>query len=102
HRRGLPLDVIVADFFHWPTMGDYRFESEFWPDPSGIVAELRELAVELMVSVWPQVAVESENFDEFKQRNLLVRTERGMDVHMAFEGPSVFLDVTNPRGSARV
>ena len=95
-RRGVPLDVIVADFFHWPKMGDYRFDREFWPDPAAMVAELRELGVELMVSVWPQVSVDSENFDAFSQRNLLVRTERGMDVQMAFEGPSVFLDVTNP------
>ena len=30
HRsRGLPLDVVVADFFHWPRMGDFRFEGEF-------------------------------------------------------------------------
>jgi alpha-D-xyloside xylohydrolase len=94
-RRGVPLDVIVADFFHWPKMGDYRFDREFWPDPAAMVAELRELGVELMVSVWPQVSVDSENFDAFSQRNLLVRTERGMDVQMAFEGPSVFLDVTN-------
>ena len=26
HRRGLPLSVIVADFFHWSAMGDYRFD----------------------------------------------------------------------------
>ena len=96
HRRGVPLDVIVADFFHWPRMGDYRFDDEFWPDPAAMVAELKELGVELMVSVWPQVSVDSENFDAFKRSNLLVRTERGIDVQMAFEGPSVFLDPTNP------
>ena len=50
-RRGLPLDVVVADFFHWPHMGDYRFEEEFWPDPQAMVDELREMGVELMVSV---------------------------------------------------
>src|SRR5690606_2045881 len=95
-RRGLPLDVIVADFFHWPHMGDYRFEEEFWPDPAGLVAELRELGVELMVSVWPQVSVESENYSHLRRENLLVRAERGLDVQMAFQGPSAFLDVTNP------
>src|SRR5579864_1738260 len=25
-RRGLPLSVIVCDFFHWPHLGDWRFE----------------------------------------------------------------------------
>jgi len=95
-RRGLPMDVIVADFFHWPKMGDFRFEEEFWPDPKAMVDELRSLGIELMVSVWPQIAVESENFDELARTNSLVRAERGPNVHMSFEGPSAFLDVTNP------
>jgi alpha-D-xyloside xylohydrolase len=98
HRRGLPLDVIVADFFHWPKMGDFRFDDEFWPDPSGMVEELRQMGVELMVSVWPQVALASENFDEMSRQGLLVQTNRGIDVQMWFEGPSRFVDTTNPRG----
>jgi len=101
-RRGLPIDVIVADFFHWPKMGDFRFDEEFWPDPVAMVAELNELGIELMVSVWPQVSLESENFAELKRRNCLVRTERGIDIQMAFEGPSVFLDPTNPEARAAV
>jgi len=95
-RRGLPLDVIVADFFHWPKMGDFRFEEEFWPDPKAMTDELRELGVELMVSVWPQVSTESENFAAMKKNNLLVRSERGIDMQMQYQGPSVFLDPTNP------
>jgi alpha-D-xyloside xylohydrolase len=95
-RRGLPLDVIVADFFHWPRMGDFRFEEEFWPDPRAMVEELRELGVELMVSVWPQVSVESENYPDLRKGNMLVRAERGLDIHMSFQGPSAFIDVTNP------
>ena len=95
-RRELPMDVIVADFFHWPKMGDFRFEDEFWPDPEAMVAELAELGIELMVSVWPQVSLESENFAELDQLGYLVRSNRGVDIQMAFEGPSRFLDVTNP------
>ncbi len=95
-RRGIPLDVIVADFFHWPTLGDYRFDGEFWPDPTAMVNELRDMGTELMVSVWPQVSVESENYAELRSRNLLVRAERGPDIHWRFEGASAFIDVTNP------
>lgn len=101
-RRGLPLDVIVADFFHWPRMGDYRFEDEFWPDPAAMVRELDELGVELMVSVWPQVSTASENYAELAKQGMLVRAERGLDVHMAFEGPSAFLDATDPRARTRL
>ncbi|MBF0723072.1 glycoside hydrolase family 31 protein [Sanguibacter inulinus] len=96
HRRGLPMDVIVADFFHWPKMGDFRFEDEFWPDPEAMVAELAEMGIELMVSVWPQVSLESENFAELDRLGYLVRSNRGVDIQMSFEGPSRFLDVTNP------
>lgn len=95
-RRGLPIDVIVADFFHWPKMGDFRFEEEFWPDPAAMVAELTELGIELMVSVWPQVSLASENFAELDRLGYLVRSNRGVDIQMSFEGPSRFLDVTNP------
>jgi len=101
-RRGLPMDVIVADFFHWPHMGDYRFEEEFWPDPKQMVAELAEMGIELAVSVWPQVSVKSENFERFHRENLLVQTDRGLAVQMAFEEPCMFLDVTNPATRAAV
>lgn len=96
-RRGLPMDVIVADYFHWPKMGDFRFENEFWPDPQSMVNELKELGIELMVSVWPQVSIDSENYVSLKSKNLLVRAERGMDLHMGFLGPSAFIDPTNPK-----
>ncbi|WP_205687281.1 TIM-barrel domain-containing protein [Cellulomonas endophytica] len=99
-RRGLPLDVVVADFFHWPHLGDYRFDEEFWPDPAAMVAELREAGVELMVSVWPQVGLDSENYAEMDRHDLLVRTRRGIDVQMWFGGPSRFVDTTNPEARA--
>ena len=31
---GLPLSVIVADFFHWTHLGDWRFDPAEWPDPA--------------------------------------------------------------------
>lgn len=101
-RRGLPMDVIVADFFHWPEMGDFRFDEEFWPDPKAMVTELNDLGIELMVSIWPQVSTQSENFSEFRQRNYLVKADRGLDVQMGFQGPSMFYDVTNPAARARL
>ena len=101
-RRGLPMDVIVADFFHWPKMGDYRFEEEFWPEPEKMVAELADLGIELAVSVWPQMSVASENFERFHRENLLVQADRGLAVQMAFEEPCMFLDVTNPATRAAV
>jgi alpha-D-xyloside xylohydrolase len=95
-RRGLPLDVIVCDFFHWPRMGDYRFDEEYFPEPRAMVEELASMGVQLMVSVWPQVALTSENYQEMRDNNLLVRSESGVDVQMRYQEPCVFYDTTNP------
>ena len=96
-RRGLPIDVIVCDFFHWPHMGDYRFDPEFFPDPAGMVRALKEMGIELMVSVWPQIALTSENYEEMRQQGLLVRAEYGEQIGMRFVEDSMFYDATNPR-----
>lgn len=96
-RRKLPIDVIVCDFFHWPKMGDFRFEEEFFPDPKAMVEELESMGIELMVSVWPQVDLQSENYDEMRRKNLLVKPEMGVNICMRFGGESVFYDATNPQ-----
>ena len=54
------------------------------------------MGVELMVSVWPQVSLASENYQEMRDNNLLVRSESGVDVQMRFQDPCVFYDTTNP------
>ena len=96
-RRNLPIDVIVCDFFHWPKMGGFRLDPEFWPDPKGMVDELKSLDIELMVSVWPQIDLQSENYDEMRREGLLVKAERGEQIGMRFGGDSMFYDATNPR-----
>ncbi|HAA24959.1 MAG TPA: family 31 glucosidase [Ruminiclostridium sp.] len=95
-RRNLPIDVIVCDFFHWPKMGDFRFDEEFFPDPQAMVAELKEMGIELMVSVWPQIDLESENYNEMKSKGFLVKPEMGVNISMLFGGYSNFFDATNP------
>ena len=102
-RRGLPLSVIVIDFFHWTLQGDWRFDPELWPDPTAMTRELNGMGVRVMVSIWPTVNPLSENFGTLRQRGLLVRTERGNGTVMQFidnrpEGLVSFYyyDATNP------
>lgn len=96
-REKIPVSVLVIDFFHWPHMGDFRFEKQFWPDPKKMCAELHKLGIRVMVSVWPQIALNSENYADMREKGLLVRSESGLDIGMMFEGPSQFYDATNPQ-----
>ena len=95
-RRGLPIDLIVIDFFHWAVQGDWKFDPTYWPDPDAMVRELKELGIELMVSIWPTVAFTSENYEEMLEKGYLIRTERGYRVGQFFEGNTLFYDATNP------
>jgi alpha-D-xyloside xylohydrolase len=103
-RRGLPLSVIVVDYFHWTRQGEWRFDPAEWPDPAGMVAELDRLGVKLMVSIWPTVNPASENHAEMEDLGLLVASERGVEAHLPFwdKGSSArtmvsYYDATNPR-----
>lgn len=99
-RRGLPLDVIVVDFFHWPHQGDWKFDRDFWPDPAAMVRELKEMGIELMVSIWPTVEEGSENYKEMEELGYLTRSEHGKRIGQL--GDACFIDVTNPEGRAYV
>ena len=93
-RRGIPLDVIVADFFHWPHQGDWKFDRDYWPEPAAMAKELREMGISLMVSVWPTVEQGSENYEQMEEAGYLIRTEAGKRDRI-LSGAAV-LDATNP------
>lgn len=95
-KRGLPIDVIVIDFFHWPKQGEWKFDPEYWPDPDAMIAELKEMGIELMVSIWPTVDKTSENYDEMLEKGYLIRCERGVQTAFEFLGSTMHFDATNP------
>lgn len=96
YRRGVPLDVIVADFFHWTLEGTWAFDPEYWPDPKAMVQELEEMGTKLMVSVWPTVSVHAPDYDYMKERGFLVRSETGVKINMLMIDPTSFTDMTHP------
>lgn len=95
-RRNLPIDLIVIDFFHWPKQGEWKFDPVYWPDPDGMVRELKEMGIELMVSIWPTVDKTCENYEEMLEKGYLIRTERGFRVGLDFQGATIHFDATNP------
>lgn len=115
-KKNLPIDLIVIDFFHWPKQGEWKFDTTYWPDPGeplapmfcllllvltlyldAMVRELKEMNIELMVSIWPTVDKKSENFQGMLEHGLLIRTDRGIRSALDFEGETIHFDATNPR-----
>lgn len=96
-KRQIPVDVLVIDYYHWPRCGDWRFDEEYFPHPEEMVREIQDMGIKVMVSVWPQVDWRSENYQEMRQKGLLVKSNSGVDVQMIFHGNNVFMDATNPR-----
>ncbi|MCH3971635.1 MAG: family 31 glucosidase [Oscillospiraceae bacterium] len=93
---GIPLDVIVIDFFHWPYQGSWCFDKKYWPDVRAMTDELHAMGIKVMVSVWPSVDKRGKNFGELQERGLLLRTERGTVETYDFQGECATIDLFNP------
>lgn len=103
-KRGLPLSVIVIDFFHWKHMGDWDFDPENWYDPVKLTKELEEIGVKAMISIWPSLNQLSNNYLPMKESGLLLENTTGVPVHFEFidsdpKGPVyiTYYDPTNPK-----
>ena len=93
---GIPLSVIVIDYFHWTEQGDYKFDPRYWPDPKAMAEELHEMGIKLMVSMWPTINENSENYRYMLENNMLIRTASGSNKVFYFYGPQAEIDATNP------
>lgn len=100
HRRGIPIDVIMIDFFHWPRQGDWKFDAAYWPDPQAMMDELKSMGTRCLLSVWPTVDRKSENYGEMQEKGLLVRTDRGSVQTFDFLGDTCIYDATHPEARA--
>lgn len=95
-RLGIPLSAIVVDYFHWTEQGDYKFDKNYWPDVRAMADELHETGTKLIVSVWPTINENSENYKYMSQNNMLMKTVHGSDRVFNFYGWQAEIDVTNP------
>lgn len=95
-RLGIPLSAIVADYFHWTEQGDYKFDTRYWQNVRAMADELHDMGTKLIVSVWPTINENSENYKYMSDNNMLMRTVHGSDRVFDFYGWQAEIDVTNP------
>lgn len=95
--KGIQLATIAIDYFHWPKQGEYRFDKDFWPEPEKLVQTLKnKYNVEPLISIWPTVQSDAENYEDYLQGGYLVDVNRGVRLTMQIQGSTVFVDMTNP------
>lgn len=95
-KREIPISAIVIDYFHWTEQGEWKFDPKYWPNPTEMCKELEEMGIKPIVSIWPTINPNSENYREMDDSNMLVRTENGQYGTFAFYGQQTFIDPMNP------
>ncbi len=72
--RNIPIDCIVQDWFSWEEglWGEKKFDKKRYPDLSATVKKIHEEHVHFMVSIWPNMSTDSENYAQFAKEGLLL------------------------------
>lgn len=73
-RRGLGLDSLVLDWWSWPgnLWGQKTFDKTRFPDLKGLTDSLHQQDIRMMVSIWPNMSTDCENYKEFKEKHMLL------------------------------
>ena len=73
-KRGIGLDCIVLDWCSWPEgqWGQKTFDPERFPNVKAMTEELHDEHVHFMVSIWPNLTPGTENYEEFREKGLLL------------------------------
>lgn len=73
-KREIGLDCIVLDWCSWEgeLWGQKTFDAVRFPDPSAMMKELHDNHANLMISIWPNMSKDCDNFKEFEEKKLLL------------------------------
>lgn len=73
-RRGIGLDCIVLDWCSWKDgeWGQKTFDPVRFPDVDAMTEKLHDEHVHFMLSIWPNLTEGTPDFEEFKEKGLLL------------------------------
>lgn len=81
-KRGIGLDAIVLDWSSWEDgmWGQKTFDASRFPNPAEMTKCLHEQDVHFMISVWPNMSENCDNYREMKENGQLLP---GSDIYNA-------------------
>lgn len=102
--RALPIDIITIDYMHWPTaFGDWSFNPLCWPDPAGMVDELKAMGIELAVTFWAHATPQGSHFPAFNSSGLFATNFSGAPWAVEhFAGDMYLTDEFKPAARAAI
>lgn len=73
-QRSIGLDCIVLDWCSWKDgeWGQKTFDPVHFPNPDAMMAQLHQNHVHFMISIWPNLTQGTPNYEEFKEKGLLL------------------------------
>jgi alpha-glucosidase len=98
-ERAIPCDVLYLDIDHMDGFRVFTWDRERFPDPAGLVAELREQGFRVVVITDPGVKVDQDYalYAEGHERGLFCLTRDGDEYHnVVWPGLCAFPDFTDP------
>ncbi|HIV76197.1 MAG TPA: DUF5110 domain-containing protein, partial [Candidatus Sphingomonas excrementigallinarum] len=102
-KRGLPLDIMVLDWFYWTRMGQLDIDRTAFPDPAGMNAHLKSMGMQSIISIWPRFERESRYFDTLAAKGWLMKDKDGNPVDglpIRSDRAGALIDSTNPEARA--
>lgn len=100
-RLGIGIDVIHIDNWQKPDMaGVWEWDTERFPDPEGMIRELKEKKIHLSLWNYPYLNEDSPAFQSLAERGFFVKDKEGQPAMFKSTADSVVLcacfDFTNP------
>ena len=100
-RLGIGIDVIHIDNWQKPDMtGVWEWDTERFPDPEGMIRELKEKKIHLSLWNYPYLKEDSPAFQSLAERGFFVKDKEGHPAMFKSTADSVVLcacfDFTNP------
>lgn len=105
-EHDIPCDVLHLDCY-WQRFGRWSellWDGELFPNPAGLLAELKALGFKVCLWMHPYIGTASERFIEGDQRGYFLKNPQGetyvVDIWGGFHPPVGIIDVTHPEAVA--
>jgi alpha-glucosidase (family GH31 glycosyl hydrolase) len=99
-KHGYPCKRLLIDDRWENCFGELEFAGKDFPDPAGMIKELRAMGFEVWLWVTPFVNQEATGFEELAARNVLVprKSGPGAATFRWWGGTAGLVDLTGPTG----